>query len=56
LLVGTHCDEIVEVVKNLLENDDKVSEIEKIKIPINQGATESIVAILKNKKSNKIKF
>jgi UDP-N-acetylglucosamine 2-epimerase (non-hydrolysing) len=47
LLLGTQCDKIVEVVNNLLENDDKVSEIEKIKIPINQGATESIISILK---------
>ena len=47
LLVGTHFDKIVEIVNELLENDDKISEIEKIEIPINQGATESIVAILK---------
>lgn len=47
LLLGTQYDKIVEVVNNLLENDDKVKEIEKIKIPINQGTTEAIVAILK---------
>jgi len=52
LLLGTQCDKIVEIVDDLLENEDKVSEIEKIKIPINQGATESVVAILKKHKIN----
>ena len=52
LLLGTRCDKIVEVANNLIEDDDKLQEIEKIKIPINQGATEAIVAILKNKKLN----
>ena len=47
LLVGTNFDKIVEIVNELLDNNDKISEIEKIEIPINQGATESIVAILK---------
>ena len=47
LLIGTHFDKIVEIVNDLLENDEKIAEIEKIEIPINQGATESIVAILK---------
>ncbi len=47
LLVGTHFDKIVKIVNNLLENDDKVEEIVRIKIPIKQGATESIFDILK---------
>ena len=50
LLLGTHYDKIVEIVSNLLENDDKITAIEKIEIPINQGATEKIVEILKTKK------
>jgi len=52
MLVGTNYDKIVKVVTDLLENDSKFVEIEKIKISINQGATESIVAILKKELSN----
>jgi UDP-N-acetylglucosamine 2-epimerase (non-hydrolysing) len=52
MLVGTHYDKIVQVVTDLLENDLKFVEIEKIKISINQGATESIVAILKKELNN----
>jgi len=48
LIIGTHYDKIVETVNDLLINDNKISEIEMIEIPINQGATESIVDILKN--------
>jgi UDP-N-acetylglucosamine 2-epimerase (non-hydrolysing) len=52
MLVGTNYDKIVKVVTDLLENDLKFVEIEKIKISINQGATESIVAILKKELNN----
>ena len=52
MLVGTNYDKIVKVVTDLLENDSKFVEIEKIKISINQGATESIVAILKKELNN----
>jgi UDP-N-acetylglucosamine 2-epimerase len=51
LLIGTHFDKIVEIVNDLLNNNDKISEIKKIKIPINQGATESIISILKKQET-----
>jgi UDP-N-acetylglucosamine 2-epimerase (non-hydrolysing) len=48
MIVGTHYQKIIDVVNDLLKNEDKIERIRQIKIPIKQGASKSIVSILKN--------
>ena len=47
LLLGTSYQKIIGIVNDLLNNEEKIDKIKRIKIPINQGASESIVSILK---------
>ena len=47
LLLGTSYQKIIDIVNDLLDNEEKIDKIKMIKIPINQGASESIVSILK---------
>jgi UDP-N-acetylglucosamine 2-epimerase (non-hydrolysing) len=47
MIVGTHCKKIIEVVNDLLQNEDKLERIRHIKVPVKQGASKSIVSILK---------
>lgn len=48
LIVGTNYKKIVDVVYDLLNNEDKIEKIKRIKVPINSGASESIISILKS--------
>jgi UDP-N-acetylglucosamine 2-epimerase (non-hydrolysing) len=48
LLLGTDHQEIINVVTDLLDNNEKLEKIKQIKIPFKQGASKSIVSILKN--------
>ena len=47
MLLGTSYQKIIGIVNDLLDNEEKIDKIKMIKIPINQGASESIVSILK---------
>ena len=47
IILGTSYQKIVEIVNDLLDNKEKVDKIRKIKVQINEGATESIISILK---------
>ena len=47
LILGTQYKKIIHVVNGLLDNEEKLDKIRQIKVPINQGASESIVSILK---------
>ena len=53
MLLGTHNQEIIETVNNLLDNENKLETMRQIEIPINPGASESIALILK--KINRLK-
>lgn len=47
LLLGTQHQNIVDTVNDLLDNPDKIEKIKQIELKLNQGATESIVSVLK---------
>jgi len=53
LLLGTCPQKIIDTVFDLLENEQKLVRIKKIKVPIKQGASESIVSILNENLNNK---
>ena len=50
LIVGTNYQRITDTVNDPLDNKEKLEKIRQIKAPINQGASKSIVSILKNLK------
>ena len=47
LIIGTKYQKILHVVNDLLDNNVKIKKIRKIKVPINKGASKSIVSILR---------
>ena len=47
MILGTNYQKIIEAVNDLLNNAEKVEKIRQIKVPVNQGASEFIVSILK---------
>ena len=48
-ILGTGKKKILEVVLDLLDNNKKLIEMKKIRVPIKHKASESIVLILKNR-------
>lgn len=51
MILGTNYQKIIEAVNDLLNNPEKVEKIRQIKVPVNQGASEFIVSILKKSKT-----
>ena len=47
IIAGTHYQKIVDIVNDLLNNEIKIDKIKQIKVPVNEGASEAIVSVLK---------
>ncbi len=47
IIVGTQYQKIIDIVTDLLDNKTKIDKMKQIKFPINEGASQTIVSILK---------